>query len=354
MKLNVLHVLVTVVATSPAVFGMHYSVSTNISPVVTPLPPNVFIPPVNNVSLCTSASNTVAVGYEIYSGGFRMLCADAGRIGFWTAPLAAAAVGVEPQSFERFLCPSGTALAGVQYIDGLIFPFPLCGELIPDFKTGFVHRTVLFTVDKTVVEYESKTAPVTPGVISCGPEGWVQSLAALRNSAGIVSGFSTVCNTIVTAPANLEDVNVDLAVRTVNQRAVLDHNSNEQFRVDIFNLGIAGVLTTNVTLELRFDGLAWQLRENLAQSICTNIMAHKGPVDMVVVGKRCRLSPQVLDGRGGVVSATFLLEPAGSTAPVNTTPQAIVTAKVALIDESLEGADPNATNDLAAFPVSLK
>src|ERR1041385_1213271 len=104
-----------------------------------------------------------------------MLCADAGRIGFWTTPAAAALVGVVSQPSQRYLCPSGSALAGVLFIEGLIYPFPLCGELIPDFKTGSVHRTVLFSVDKTVVEKESKTAPVTPGVISCGPAGYVQT-----------------------------------------------------------------------------------------------------------------------------------------------------------------------------------
>jgi len=339
------------VLSSPAAFAMKYApVTPQIIGIVNPLHPFV-----NNFSGCSSDSNTVAVGYEFYPAGFRMLCADAGRIGFWTSPVEATLVGEAAGSGERFVCPSSTALAGLLFVEGLIFPFPLCGELIPDFKTGNVHHGVMFSVDKVLVEKESKTGPVDPGVVSCGPGGFVQSLQASRNAAGTVNGFGAVCNSILTDPANIEDVSVDLAVRTVNQPAVLDRNATDTFRVDVFNLGITSMPASNVRLDMLFDGLAWQLQP-FADSTCTDILAHKGIVDLVVVGKRCTIATSVLAEKGGVISATFQLQPLGSdvTRPATTTPKPIVTAKVSVVNENLDGADPNATNDVAAFPVKLQ
>src|SRR5215831_17508835 len=66
-------------------------------------------------------------------------------------------------------------------------------------------------------------------------------------------GFVSTCNAVPTAPANIDDVNVDLAVRTVDQRAVLGRNSNDTFRVEVFNLGIVSMPASNVSLEFRFD-----------------------------------------------------------------------------------------------------
>lgn len=356
MKRNSLSTLLgLIVTTTPAAFGMNYTAPA--SPVLA-APVSVNLPHIgeNQISTCTAASNTVAVGYELYAGGFSLLCADAGRIGFWTAPVLSDLVGHSSTTPQRFLCPSGNALAGVQYIEGLIFPLPLCGELIPDFHTGFVRRTVLVSVDGVVVEKESKNTPEPPGVISCGVSGYVQTLAAIRNSSDAVSGFSTVCNTIQTAPANIEDVGVDLAVRTVNQNAVLGRDSSQQFRVDVFNLGTAAMLTSNVSLELHFDGLAWQL-QNFGNAVCSDILARKGIADFVVVGKRCTITGETtLPARGVVVSADFLLQPLGSdaTRPASATPKPVVSAKVSVIDEHQEGADPNPANDFAAFPVILQ
>ncbi|HEY2018828.1 MAG TPA: hypothetical protein VGH38_35225 [Bryobacteraceae bacterium] len=347
-------ILMMAVLATPAAFGMHYATAQNPLPIST-LPVNLpHLLPLN-ISACSSDSNTVAVGYETYAGGFRLLCADAARIGFWTTTLPAELIGQQAGSTQRFLCPSGTALAGAQYIEGLIYPMPLCGELIPDLTSGDVRHTVLFTVDETVVEKLSKNGPTTPGVVSCGPAGWVQSLIASRNASNQVNGFGVQCNTIVTAPANLEDVNVDLAVRTVNQKPVLGRNASEQFRVDVFNLGTAAIQSSNVSIELRFDGSAWQLQP-FAEATCTDLLAHKGVVDRLFVGKRCIITGDILGGRGNVISATFLLEPFGpdTTRPATTVAQPIVSVTVSQIDDRLEGADPNTANDLAAFPVILR
>jgi hypothetical protein len=354
MKRNPLSLVLTLaVLTTPAAFGMRYATVT-----ATPILniPSLLHPPVNNFSGCASDSNTIAVGYDLYAGGFRMLCADAGRIGFWTTPVAAVVVGMsgqDPQPVQRFLCPSGTALAGLQYVEGLLFPFPLCGELIPDFTTGSVQRKVLFSADDTVVEKLSKGPPENPGVVSCGPAGYVQTLQASRNPAGNVTGFGPICNTILTDPANIEDVSVDLAVKTVNQTAVLGRNATQLFNVDVFNLGTAAVPASNISLELRFNGSAWQvLPFNMA---CTAILAHSGVIDRIVVGERCTI-PGTVNGRGGAVSVSFLLEPLGpdTTRPATPTPQAILSVKAGIIDEHLEGADANANNDRAAFPVVLR
>ena len=125
--------------------------------------------------------------------------------------------------------------------------------------------------------------------------------------------------------------------------------------MDVFNLGIESIPASNVRLDVLFDGLAWQLQP-FADSTCTDILAHKGVVDLIVVGKRCTIAASVLAGKGGVLSATFQLQPLGSdvTRPASTTPKPIVTAKVSVVDERIDGADPNATNDVAAFPVKLQ
>jgi len=85
----------------------------------------------------------------------------------------------------------------------------------------------LFSIDDTVVEKLSKGPPVTPGVVSCGPAGFVQTLQASRNAAGNVTGFSAICNSILSDPVvtGKGGVNVDLAVKTVLQTAVLGRNA---------------------------------------------------------------------------------------------------------------------------------
>jgi hypothetical protein len=352
MKRNLSLVLTLAVLTAPAALGMKYA--TVIATPILTAPINALHPLVNNFSGCTSDSNTIAVGYEFYAGGFRMLCADAGRIGFWTIPVAAARVGQAPDAGERFLCPSGSALAGVQYVEGLLFPFPLCGELIPDFTSGQVHRTVLFSVDATVVEKESKGPPVTPGVVSCGVGGYVQTLQASRSAAGNVTGFTALCNSIVTDPVEIKKgFNVDLAVKAVNQTAVLGRNATQLFHVDVFNLGAANIPASNISLEVRFDGSAWQVLP--FNMVCSDILAHSGVVDLIVVGERCTL-PSPVAGQGGVVPVSFRLEPLGpdTTRPATPTPQPILSVKASIINEQLEGADANATNDTAAFPVILQ
>jgi len=130
MKRNPLSlILALAVLTAPAAFGMKYATVIAIPIVNVPLDLLHPTATVNNFSGCTSESNTIAVGYELYTGGFRMLCADAGRIGFWTTPVEGPLVGLAPQTGQRFLCPSGSALAGVAV------------HRRPDISDAFVRRT---------------------------------------------------------------------------------------------------------------------------------------------------------------------------------------------------------------------
>ena len=345
-------ILTLAVLTTPAAFGMKYA-TTNATPTFTVPVNNLINPPVNNFSGCSSDSNTVAVGYDVYTGGFRMLCADAGRIGFWTTPAASTLVGQDAQGHQRHLCPSGTALAGLQFIEGLAFPLPLCGELIPNFADGTVHRTILYSTSGTVVVKLSRIGDEPPGVTSCGTAAYVQSLKASRDAIGSVSGFGLVCNAIVTDPLGPKYIHLDLAVQTVNQTAVLGRNATQLFKVNVYNLGAVQVPASNITLEVRFDGEAWQvLPFNMA---CTSIMAHSGVVDRIVVGERCTLPGPVGD-RGGVESVSFQLEPLGAdvTRPATSTPTPILSVRAIILDETLDGADGRASNDTAAFPQILR
>lgn len=347
MKRNALNLILTLVAVlTPAAYGMHYtSVPLRFPPFN--FPGNLLTPSVNNTSACTSISNTIAVGYEVYNGGFRVLCADAGRIGFWTTPVPGPLVGQDLTLISRYLCPSSSALAGLRFVEGLL-PFPLCGTLVPDMSTGAVQRSdTLFGVDETV--------QTGSGAQPCPQEQFIQSLVASRNAQGAVVGFGQACNDIVTAKANLEDVSVDLAVRTVRQKSVLGRNGSEQFSVDVFNLGVAGVFASNVMIDFRFDAFAWDVIQPTNVS-CLTISAHKGPVDIITVGKRCTIPGSAINGRGGKVTMNFNLVPIGPEAlrPATSTAEAIFSVKANVIDESLQGADPNDSNNLAAFPVLLQ
>jgi len=344
-------VFALVMAAAPAAFGMKYA-PVNAPPILTS-PVNLVLPPlVNNFTGCPSDSNTIAVGYELYLGGFRMLCADAGRVGFWTTMVEAPLVGQGASTPERFVCPSGMAFAGVQYIEGLIYPFPLCGELIPSLQSGTVTRKVLYSTNGAVVEKLSKTGDTAPGVVSCGPAGFIQTLKALRDTAGNLTGFTQICNSILTDAATKNAVSIDLAAKTVGQTYFLGRNDTQNFRVDVFNLGSATVPDSNITLELHYDGEAWQvLPFGLS---CTPILAHAGLVDRIVVGERCSLGEVAVNGDAHEV--TFQFKPLGPdiTRPASTTPQPVVSVRVVLKDEQTQGADANAANDTAAFPVVLQ
>src|SRR5262245_31628202 len=92
MNRKSLNLIVTLaMMAAPAAFGnMHYA-PVAATPIITPI--NLLHPQPNNFSGCSSDSNTIAVGYEIYGTGFRMLCADAGVIGFWTTTTEGPLVG---------------------------------------------------------------------------------------------------------------------------------------------------------------------------------------------------------------------------------------------------------------------
>jgi len=343
--------LTLAVLAAPAFGSMRYA-PVAATAILTPVDP--LHPQPNNFSGCSSTSNTIAVGYEIYSGGFRMLCADAGEIGFWTATIEAPLVGQAPQPGEQFLCPSGTALGGLRYVEGLAFPLPLCGELIPDLVHGFVQRHVLVSIDNVVEEKEAKGPPQDPADVTCGPAGYVQTLQASRNAAGQVAGFGLICNSIQTDIASSR-IHVDLAVKTIGQTAELGRSQSQLFQVAVFNLGSATVAPSNLSLELRFDGEAWDIVP-FSNMSCTDILGHAGLVDLLTIGKRCTITGSVSTQDGGIASVNFQLVPVGpdSLRPATPTAQPVFSVKAGLLNESLEGADFNPANDTAAFPVVLR
>src|SRR6185369_6407642 len=98
------------------------------------------------------------------------------------------------------------------------------------------------------------------------------------------------------------------------------------------------------------DAFAWQV---LAFGMaCSDIQAHSGVVDRIVVGERCTI-PSTVNGRGGVVRVSFLLKPLGpdSLRPVTGIAQPIFSVKTDVLDESTQGADADTKNNFAAFPV---
>ena len=127
----------------PAFSSMHYLAT--ISGPVLPIqfPP----PPPTEFATCQSNSDTIAVGMDTFAAGVRVLCADAGRIGFWTTFTPSSALGTESNPFTRRLCPSGTALSGVHRgANGR--SEPICSILVPNFTSGAVARFSVTTIDE--------------------------------------------------------------------------------------------------------------------------------------------------------------------------------------------------------------
>lgn len=329
---------------TPAAFGMNYKAATPVAiftpPVIT-FPP----PPTTAFSGCSSDSNTIAVGYESFPNGIRILCAEAGRTGFWTTPVSGPLVGQESAHHTRFLCPSGNALAGLTYIEGLTIPFPLCATLIPNLTTGVVGHGDLINPNET---------PAPVGSSACPNIQFIQSLKVTLEH-GEIQGVSEVCNNIETAPLSIEGPGVDLAVRTIGQKAAIGRNDSDTFTVEVFNEGVFSIPVSMVNLEFRFDTFAWEFIQP-TNMVCRDILAHKGLVDIISVGKRCTLPGSVLNSRGGKVSFNFKMQPLGPSAlrPPTATPKPVVGFRVSLNDEILFGADPDSANDFAAFPIRLQ
>ena len=165
---------------APAAFGMHYKLEIT-GPV---LPPMVGVPapPHAVFSGCSADSNTIAVGIDWLPNGIRMLCADAGRMGFWTTPVPAPAIGSSEGNAGRMLCPSGMAVSGLIYTEGLIFTMPVCSVLVPNYVNGTVARHF------RLVDF--KEQPVGTGAQPCPGNDFVQSLQSVNGS------ISAVCTPI--------------------------------------------------------------------------------------------------------------------------------------------------------------
>jgi hypothetical protein len=330
----------------PAAFGMKYKQQLLISgpPEFTLQDGRVQTQPPPSSS-CTSSSNTIAVGYEFHAQGVRILCADAGMIGFWTAAIAGAVIGQDALSFSRFLCPSGSALSGLQTIEGLAVPLPLCSTLVPNLQTGAVTRSGLYLVGE---------ATAGTGSAACSGSQFIQLLRAQFSTQGTLQGLTFVCNNIETANLSnrVEYFPADLAPRTIGQKATLGSKSSETFTIDVFNLGIAPLLAADAAVELRFNTFAWRLVP-LSNVSCSDIPQRKG-FDVISLGRRCTLPGTQMAADGGRTSMIFRLEPNGpdTLRPTSATPASIISVKTVLTGPDAE--DPVESNDRAAFPVLLQ
>jgi hypothetical protein len=327
------------VMTIPAASAMNYKAPAILIPSI----PTVQL--FDNLSGCSSASHTVAVGYESYTGGFRILCADAGDIGFWTTPVKGELIGVANLLQGRFICPSGTALAGLYYVEGINTPFPTCAVLIPVFSTGTVLRGDMVSVS---------SAPMSLQFPTCGPNQFIQTLKAQRGANDAVQGFSAICNSIQTV--NLVHAGtvagVDLAVRTVGQTVSVNPAHDQTFEADVFNLGSAFVHASNVTLDIRFNTLAWTLVPAPGM-VCSDIMVRKGLVDMISLGSRCSVPGAGIKALGGETPLKLTLQSHGlSTLSAPTLP--VISIRASVRDESIDGSDGDLTNDTAAFAVNVQ
>jgi len=344
MKRNALNLILTLATAlaMPSLKGMSYK-----APQPPPLSVHLPFPQLTLIPNSTCTGNRIAVGFEEYTGGFRLLCADAGQVGFWTTPVEANLVGSGDHLLWSWLCPSGTALVGfAQDESGL--RQAACSKLIPIFATGDVHTGALVN---------SGNYPLDPVIIvACPANTFVQKFEAVQNPGGPVTGFVKVCSAVETVTINVHTPNlpgIDLAVRTVGQPAKLEVQ-DQKFELDLFNLGWAPVIASNVAVEFRYDTLQWEVLVPSGMN-CTNIASRViGGHDILSLGKRCTIPGTAIKGLGSEAVMTITLHPVGSGPVIGgsaATP--VVSIKVLLVGEPDEGADANPNNDVAAFPSSL-
>lgn len=339
MKRNLLNLILTLASAfaTPSLNGMHYKAPSQ--------PAIILHPSIPTLSLIPSSAcigNTIAVGFEEYTGGFRLLCADAGQIGFWTTPVPARLAGVDDHLKWKWLCPSGTALVGyVQDESGL--RQAACSELVPIvFSTGEVHTASIVSSVNTVL------SPI--GVVACPVNKYVQRFEALTSPAGAVTGFVSVCNAVETDIINIHTLNlpaVDLAVRTVGQPAL-------KFEVDLYNLGFETVVANDVAVEFRYDAALWDVIFPSGMT-CADIASRViGGHDVRTLGKRCSIPGSAVKGLGNDVEMTITMQPLGSgTSTAATAGLPLVTVKAVVRKDSPLIEDGNPTNDVAAFPSSF-
>jgi hypothetical protein len=318
-------------------FSMHYKVEISgpVIPIQFPPPPEI------EFASCTSTSNTIAVGIDNFPDGIRVLCADAGRIGFWTSFVPSSVVGTAGNTFTRRICPSGSTLVGVHHA-GTAPPSPLCTVVVPNFFTGAVTRSGLFTTDKAL--------PFI-GDFVCPTNEFLQGFRSVDGEPP-----SPICSTILTEARDADTPLVDVAVRTFSQRAILGRDDSDTFGVDLVNLGSGLVFGTDVRLEFRFNGEAWQILPNNLGVSCTPLRAVIG-TRLQTIGARCNVLFPVIPnnstaGNGG--SPSFTLRPLGpdSLRPIPPNPLPIFSVR-ALLSATIAEQDADDSNDRAAFTVIL-
>lgn len=309
-------------------FGMSYEQT--ILPIVPIFPP----PPPPVLSGCYG--DTLAVGIEYFGGGgARILCADAGQIGFWTAATPSTSMGTISSSGLRILCPSGSALSGVAFSEGFPLPLPACSVLIPNLQNGTVSR-----------------GAITSGGIGglCAGSKFVQTLQGTFNSLGALTAFTAICNPVVTAAAPIENFDVDLAIRTIGERPGLNHSTgSDAFTVQVFNTGIGTLPAGNIRVEFRFNTAAWSLVP--ASNMACKPLVSAFNSRLITAGVSCTMPGTSIGARGGSVSANITISAVGpdSGRPVTGVAAPIVSSRVVLT----QGTAPNVANDSAAFPVLL-
>lgn len=322
--------------TASSGYGMKYR---DEAPV--PIPNAIFDPHPTQGSGCSSDSHTVAVGYEIGVRTARILCAASFPTGFWTTPVPGTQIGSANELTERFVCPSGTAISGLLYIEGLAIPLPVCSIMRADFPHGVVTQEGHFTVGKAAVD------PSSPAAVMC-PAG--KFLQTVRMQDGVmVAPHCNVLETLVEGRgSNSSPVNLD--VRTVGQRATLGQNQIETFRVEIINLSEAVFSANDVLVEMRFP-VGWDVV--VPQNVnCSVFFASNG----VRLGQVCRIPTDVI-GRFAEATGSIPVRmvPAGpdSRRPAGLPARPIFAAKL-MINETLIGPDTDDSDNRAAFPVVVQ
>ena len=75
-----------------------------------------------------------------------------------------------------------------------------------------------------------------------------------------MTAVTAICNPVVTAAAPIENLDVDLAIRTRGEQPSLNHcTGSDAFTVQVFNTGIGALPAGNIRVEFRLNTAAWSL-----------------------------------------------------------------------------------------------